>query len=49
MLSPHSIYFHEDDHFLSVINTNSVQTKTFSPKDTLHLEKKFIYFIKLKK
>ena len=46
MLSPHSIYFHEDDHFLYVINTNSVQTKTFSPKDTLHLEKKFIYFIK---
>lgn len=46
MLSPHSIYFHEDDHFLSIINTNSVQTKTFSPKDTLHLEKRFIYFIK---
>lgn len=46
MLSPHSIYFHEDDHFLSVINTDSVQTKTYSPKETLHLEKKFIYFIK---
>lgn len=46
MLSLHSIYFHEDDHFLSVVNAQSTETRTYSRKDTLHLEKKFIYFIK---